>query len=100
MTFSLEELATVVGVIAAIAGGVVGVARVAIALGELRRTLQDLAARHAELAKEMRERVGAAEHRTNGLERWQAAVDARLSGIHDALVEIRTILSDRRREGE
>lgn len=88
MSVTLEQLAALVAVL----GGVGGIISVSVRLGQVLRRLDDLERRHAELAKETRDRLGANEHRTNGLERWQAAVDAKLAGIHDALVEIKTML--------
>lgn len=91
---SIEQFAALAAVLTTVAG----VARMFVLVGAAQRQLDDLACRHGELAKETRDRLAATEHRTNGLERWQAAVDARLAGIHDALVEIRTILQSRRGE--
>lgn len=95
MTISLESLAALVAVL----GGVGSAAVVAMKVGQAQRRLDDLERRHGELAKETRDRLAASEHRTNGLERWQAAVDAKLAGIHDAVVEVKTILSRGRDHG-
>lgn len=89
---TLEKLAALVAVLT----GVGGFAVVAMRVGAAARRVDDLERRHGELAKETRDRLAASEHRTNGLERWQAAVDAKLAGIHDALVEIRTLIQERR----
>lgn len=93
---TMEQVAIVVGIITGVVAFAGGLVSVSIKLGVVLRRLDDFERRHGELAKETRDRHAATEHRTNGLERWQAAVDAKLAGIHDALVEIRTLIQERR----
>lgn len=89
MTLTLEQLAALGG----LGVGVMSMAGAMVAVGREKQARVDLERRHSELAKETRDRLASSEHRTNGLERWQASVDVKLSTIHEGIVELRTILS-------
>lgn len=89
MTVTLEQLAAVLGLVL----GLMSVGAAFVAVGREKQARVDLERRHSELAKEVRDRLSAAEHRTNGLERWQSGIDAKLEGIRDGIVELRALLT-------
>lgn len=62
MTITVEQAAAFVAVAGAMIAGAWGIGRIGVLVGEVLRRIDDLTARHGELAKETRERLTALEH--------------------------------------
>jgi hypothetical protein len=69
MTITVEQAAAFVAVAGAMVAGAWGIGRIGVLVGEVLRRLDDLAARHGELAKETREGRASFDQRLTVLER-------------------------------
>lgn len=93
MSLTLEQAGTLVAIIAAVWSYMATAKKQAAQAASVEGTVANLVQKHSELAKEMRERVTATEHRVAQTERWQSAGDVKLDEIKASLVELKTMLT-------
>lgn len=93
MNFTIEQAGVIVSIAAAVWSYIATAKKQAAVTASTEATVADLMRRHGELAKEMRERVTATEHRVQQTERWQSAGDVKLDEIKASLVELKTMLT-------